>query len=258
MDRDLPPATILVVEDDPATRGFLADNLLADGFEAVAAGDVASAKRLLESAFPDLVLLDMTLPDGSGIEVLRTIRGADGIVAQVDPRTPVLVLSGRATEVDRLRGFERGCDDYLAKPFSYPELRARVGALLRRTQDRPARGRLRVGPLTVDPVAREARVHGRKVDLAQKEYALLQALAADPTRVFTKTELLRTIWGTRTQSSTRTLDSHACRLRLKLAERGAGFVINVWGVGYRLVEGPLELSEAAPRATRRDLVGAGR
>ena len=126
------------------------------------------------------------------------------------------------------------------KPFSYPELRGRVTAILRRMQPRVARGRLRVGDLEVDPSSREVRLRGRRVDLSQKEFALLRALAAAPTRVFTKEELLRDVWGFRSLGATRTLDSHACRLRQKLGTGGDRFVINVWGVGYRLVDGPVE------------------
>jgi DNA-binding response OmpR family regulator len=158
------------------------------------------------------------------------------------------VLSGRAGETDRVRGFERGCDDFLAKPFSYGELRLRVAALLRRSQERPSEGRLRVGELELDPVAREVRVRGVRVTLSQKEFALLRRLAAEPTRVFTKFELLRDVWGFRAQGATRTLDSHACRLRQKLSARGDRFVVNVWGVGYRLIDGAVDESAAAATA----------
>lgn len=238
MNDDDTAATILVVEDDPATRGYLIDNLTADGFSVLAAGALAEGRQLLETGYPDVVLADVTLPDGSGLELVRRVRAADGVGSGVDPRTAILVLSGRSGEVDRLRAFEQGCDDFLSKPYSYPELRARVGALLRRADDRPVRARLRAGPLQLDPSSREVRLHGELVDLAAKEYALLRMLAGDPTRVFTKEELLRSIWGFRSPGSTRTLDSHACRLRQKLASGGARFVVNVWGVGYRLVDGP--------------------
>lgn len=238
MTEDDTAATILVVEDDPATRTFLADNLIADGFLVVEAAGVRKGLELLGTAYPDLVLVDVNLPDGSGLELVRTVRTADGLGSGVAPRTPVLVLSGRAGELDRLRAFEQGCDDFLPKPYSYPELRARLGALLRRADDRPVRTRLRVGPLQLDPASREVRVHGQRVELASKEFALLRTLASDPTRVYTKDELLRTIWGFRSPGSTRTLDSHACRLRQKLAAGGERFVVNVWGVGYRLVDGP--------------------
>ena len=115
-------------------------------------------------------------------------------------------------------------------------MRHRVSALLRRSGGRPGGGRLRVGPLELDPLARDVRPHGQRVALSQKEFALLRMLAAEPTRVFTKEELLRTVWGFRSLGTTRTLDSHACRLRAKLAVSGERWVVNVWGVGYRLVD----------------------
>jgi DNA-binding response OmpR family regulator len=232
-------STILLVEDDDATRAYLADNLTADGYALITADCAKDGWRLLETKFPDLVVLDVALPDGSGLELVRRMREADGVVSRVDPLTPVLVVSGRRGELDRLRGFERGADDYVVKPFSYAELRARVAALLRRSQRRPGMGRLRVGTLEVDPASREVLVRGDRVELAQKEFALLRTLAAEPTRVFTKEELLRNVWGFRSLGQTRTLDSHACRLRQKLGVHGDRYVINVWGVGYRLVDGPV-------------------
>src|SRR5918998_2758967 len=117
--------------------------------------------------------------------------------------------------------------------------------MLRRTRDRRGRGRLSVGELELDPAARDVRLRGRRVDLSQKEFALLRALMAEPTRVMTKEELLRDVWGFRSLGTTRTLDSHACRLRHKLARFGDQFVINVWGVGYRLVDGPALEHEVA-------------
>ena len=229
-------ATILLVEDDEATRTFLADNLTADGYDLLVADSVRDGTRLLETKYPDLAVVDVGLPDGSGLELVRRVREADGLVSRVDPSTPLLVLSGRAADVDRLRGFERGADDYVPKPFSYPELRARVAALLRRAQGRRRHGRLRVGPLEIDPAAREVRLGGARVGLSQKEFALLSTLAAEPTRVFTQEELLRTVWGYRSMGTTRTLDSHACRLRAKLDTAGQRWIVNVWGVGYRLVD----------------------
>jgi DNA-binding response OmpR family regulator len=230
-------STILVVEDDAATRTFLADNLTADGYELLVAETAGDALRLLESRFPDLALVDVGLPDGSGLDLVTRVRAADGVASRVDPNTPLMVLSGRTGELDRIRGFDRGCDDYLCKPFSYPELRGRVAALLRRSQQRRSLGRLKVGDLEVDPPSREVRLRGERIPLSQKEFALLRMLAAEPTRVFTKEELLRTIWGFRAMGTTRTLDSHACRLRRKLGVHGDAFVANVWGVGYRLVDG---------------------
>src|SRR3954451_12257556 len=144
-------STILVVEDDDATRTFLADNLTADGYELVVAETVRDGARLLETKFPELAIVAGGLPDGSGLELVRRVRDADGLVSRVDPRTPLLVLSGRASGVDRLRGVERGADDFVGEPVGSPEPRLRIGSLLRRAQGRRGRGRMRVGPLEVDP-----------------------------------------------------------------------------------------------------------
>ncbi len=232
-------ATILLVEDDDATRTFLADNLSADGYELLVADCVSDGLRLLERKFPDLALVDLGLPDASGYELLRRVRCADGVASRVDPATPLMVLSGRSSELDRVRGFDKGADDYVCKPFSYPELRSRVAALLRRSNGRAGRGCLRAGEVEVDPASRDVRVGGERVELSQKEFALLRTLIAEPTRVYTKEELLRSIWGYRAMGSTRTLDSHACRLRHKLGVNGDRYVVNVWGVGYRLIDGQL-------------------
>jgi len=240
------PATILVAEDDATTRTFLADELTADGCELLLADTATDALRLLETKFPDLCVLDVGLPDGSGLDVVRRMRAADGLASRIDPATPVLMLSGRAGETDRLRAFASGADDFLAKPFSYPELLARIHALLRRAERRRRPGRVRVGALELDPASRTVRVGERAVLLTQKEFALLRVLAAEPTTVHTKAELLRAVWGYRSTHATRTLDSHACRLRQKLGEDGDHFVLNIWGVGYRLVDDPgLELGAAA-------------
>jgi DNA-binding response OmpR family regulator len=230
------PATILVAEDDASTRTFLADELSADGYELLVAETAAEALRLLGTAFPDLVILDVGLPDASGLEIVRRVRAADGTVDRIDRETPLLVLSGRCGEVDRVRAFDHGADDFLAKPFSYPELRGRVAALLRRSDGRRRVGRVRVGALELDPASRSVTLAGQPVELTQKEFALLRVLAAAPTTVHTKDELLRTVWGFRSRGATRTLDSHACRLRAKLGVTGDRFVLNVWGVGYRLVD----------------------
>jgi CheY-like chemotaxis protein len=122
-------ATILLVEDDLATRTFLADNLSADGYELLVADCVSDGLRLLERKFPDLAVIDLGLPDASGYELLRHVRRADGVSSRLDPQTPLMVLSGRSSELDRVRGFDRGADDYVCKPFSYPELRSRVADL---------------------------------------------------------------------------------------------------------------------------------
>ena len=202
--------------------------------------------RELEFKRPDLAIVDLKLPDGSGLELVRRVRAADG----VGP------ARSRAAAADALRLGDRAAtasaassaalDDYVVKPFSYRELRLRIAAVLRRSQARMQRGLLRVGELEIDPAgARRRGCAGSRVELAAKEFALLRTLASSPTRVFTKDELLRDVWGFRARGSTRTLDSHACRLRAEAARRsGDQFVVNVWGVGYRLVDGPIE-SEAA-------------
>lgn len=234
---------LLIVEDDALTRAFLIEHLAADGYDPVAVATLEDAYCELERTSPCLVLSDLTLPDGSGLDLVAHVRAADGIVSRVDPLTPVLLLTGRGTEMDRVRGFEKGADDYVVKPFSYAELRLRIQALLRRTDGRPDSGVMRVGELVVDPSRRTVAVRGEAVGLTQKEYALLLALIREPTRVMPKDELLRTVWGFRSAGVTRTIDSHACRLRRKLGAAGDEFVVNVWGVGYRLVD-------AAPSAVR--------
>jgi DNA-binding response OmpR family regulator len=229
--------TVLLVEDDPLVRGFLADNLIADGYGVVGADTLREGLRLLEAGALDVAIVDVGLPDGSGLELVARVRATAGPASHVDPALPVLVLSGRGAEIDRIRGFDRGADDYVVKPFSYPELRRRVDALLRRSRERAPGGLVRVGEIEIDSVSRDVRVAGEVAALSQKEFALLLALAAQPTRVFTKEELLRDVWGYRSMGRTRTLDSHACRLRHKLGAAGGRYVVNVWGVGYRLLDG---------------------
>jgi DNA-binding response OmpR family regulator len=230
---------VLVVEDDAATAGFLADNLRADGYRVFCAAGAAEAVRAVEARQPDLLLLDLGLSSGSGLEVLDRVRAADASASRIDPDLPVIVLTGRSGEVDRVRGFSRGADDYLCKPFSYPELVARVSAVLRRAAGRRRRGVIRVGELTVDPSTRKVRIGGDEVRLSAKEFALLHALAVDPMRVVPKVELLRDVWGYASVGVSRTVDAHACRLRKKLGSSGGRrYVVNVRGVGYRLLEGP--------------------
>jgi DNA-binding response OmpR family regulator len=229
-------ARLVVCEDDEMTLDLLCDHLSADRFGVLPAPTAADALRLCRFNHPDLLLLDIALPDASGLDVLREIRDADGVDPRFDPRLPVIVLSGRSDADDRVRGLDSGADDYLCKPFRYPELRARIAAVLRR-RARLREGPNRVGDLVVDPLSRRVSVGDREVALAKKEFSLLRVLAGDPTRVFTKEELLSEVWGYRGPSKTRTLDSHASRLRCKLDPEHARFVINCWGIGYRLVDG---------------------
>jgi DNA-binding response OmpR family regulator len=231
------PATILVIEDHQPTRTFLADNLAADGYEILEADSAANGKRLIETRCPDLAIVDLGLPDRDGLELVALMRGTDRAPGRSDPDIPILLLTGRVGELDVLRGFDRGADDYLTKPFSYQELLARVRALLRRTNVRTQSGRLRVRGLEIDPASRQVWLDDEPIELSKKEFGLLHALASEPTRVFTREELLRGVWGFQVICPTRTIDSHAHRLRKKLATHGDRFVINVWGVGYRLVDG---------------------
>lgn len=226
--------SVLVVEDDAATAGFLADNLRADGYRVFGAVGAAEALRAVDARQPDLMLLDLGLAAGSGLEVLDRVRAADAASSRIDPDLPVIVLTGRSGEVDRVRGFARGADDYVCKPFSFLELVARVEAVLRRAAGRRSRGAIRVGDLTIDPTTRAVHLGGRAVTLSAKEFAFLHALAIDPTRVVPKPELLRDVWGYAAVGATRTIDAHACRLRKKLGPR---FVLNARGVGYRLTTG---------------------
>ncbi len=229
-------ASVVVCEDDTTTLELLCDHLVADRFEVLPAPSASDALRLCRYKQPDLMLLDLTLPDAAGLDVLQEIREADGIASRFDPGLPVIVLTGRGADHDRVRGLEFGADDYLVKPFHYPELRARIAAVLRRRAERRD-GPLRVGELVVDPARRRTWLGQRAVKLSNKEFSLLRVLASDPHRVFSKRELLGEVWGYRTPAKTRTLDSHASRLRRKLDPEHGRYIVNCWGVGYRLLDG---------------------
>lgn len=213
-------SALLLAEPEPATRGFLERHLRQDGFEVVQALD-GEALELLELARPDLVL------------------AADSLAADLRQRAidvPIIVLGRPDSDaVDRVRAFDGGCDDYVGRPFHYEELLARIRAVLRRVSP-PVSDRMRVGALAIDRAARRVTVGDVPVVLAAKEYELLVKLAEEPTRVFTKEQLLREVWGFRSLGRTRTLDSHASRLRRKLAAAGGDYVRNVWGVGYSLTD----------------------
>jgi DNA-binding response OmpR family regulator len=231
------PPTVLIVEDHTPTRRFLADNLAVDGFEPIEAATATEGLRLIAAGPPELAVIDLGLPDRDGLELLTEVRSSARRGGNLDSLLPVLILSGRGSELDRIRGFERGTDDYLVKPFSYGEMRGRLDALLRRARARPRLGRLRVGALELDPMSRDAWIEGKTVHLTNKEFALALLLATEPTRVFTRAELLSEVWGFQSVGATRTLDSHASRLRRKLSLGSRRFVVNVWGVGYRLLDG---------------------
>jgi DNA-binding response OmpR family regulator len=204
---------LLLAEPQPDTRSFLERHLRNDGFQVV--GDEVR---------PDLVLLG----DTAALDEYRARHGD----------VPVIVLGEPESDaVDRVRALDRGCDDFLARPFVYEELLARIRAVLRRTLPAAHETR-RAGPVAADLATRRVTVGGRPITLAGKEYELLLKLMTDPTKVFTKEQLLREVWGFRSLGRTRTLDSHASRLRRKLAAAAPGpFVLNVWGVGYRLLDG---------------------
>lgn len=222
-------AHLLIVEDDETVSEFLVDNLRQDGHAVTSVVTANDAIAVLRRGAPEIALVDVSLPDGSGLEVVRMIRSGEA----GSPDVGVIMVSGRGTEQDRVRAFERGVDDYVIKPFSYPELLLRTAALESRIRGRVG-SVLHVGPLTVDLAARAATVEGVLLRLPAKEYELLAVLARDPHKVHMKEDLMERIWGYR-NAGTRTLDSHASRLRRRLVAVADGpWVINNWSVGYSL------------------------
>ncbi len=218
---------ILIVEDETRIRDLIKYNLERAGFRTLAAADGETGLELVFASRPDAVVLDIMLPGQSGIEVLRQIRG--------EPTTqdlPILLLTARSTETDKLLGFEQGADDYLTKPFSPRELVARIRALLRRTHTSPSAAGTTVGDLTIDLLAHEAVYANRRLTLTRKEFDLLCFLAQTPGRVHSREELLRKVWGYDFVGETRTVDVHIRRLRTKLGA-GASLIETVTGVGYK-------------------------
>lgn len=230
-----PPETarIVVCEDDQPTLELLCEHLAADRFGVLAAPTAADALRLCTYDEPDLLLLDLGLPDAAGLDLLREIRNPDRSVNRIDPGIGVIIVSGRSTERDRVRGLGAGADDYVQKPFSYGELLARINSVLRRR--RRSQPLLQVADIEINDVEHTVTVDGRYLRLSIKEYALLKALAKEPTRVFSKEELLKEVWGYRSMAHTRTLEAHCSRLRRKLDPKHGRYVVNCWGIGYRLV-----------------------
>ena len=217
-------ALICVIEDEAVIADAVAARLTAEGFEVHVAGDGPAGVELCERVRPDLVVLDLMLPGFDGIEVCRRV--------QRDRQVPVLMLTARGEEADVLVGLGVGADDYMTKPFSPRELVARIRALLRRVERRPATGESRrVGPLELDPEARKVTVDGAPVHLTPTEFDLLKVLAARPGAVHSREQLLAEVWGWRDGSGQRTVDSHIRGLRRKL---GADLVRTVHGIGYAL------------------------
>lgn len=226
-------ARIVVCEDDQVTLELLCDHLSADSFGVMAAPTAADAMRLCTFKEPDLLLLDLGLPDAAGLDLLREIRNPDRSANRIDPGLGVIIVSGRSTERDRVRGLGAGADDFVQKPFSYGELLARINSVLRRR--RRSHAVIQVGEIEINDIEHTVKVGDRYLQLSLKEYALLKILASEPSRVFSKEELLQEIWGYRSTSHSRTLEAHCSRLRRKLDPTHGRYVVNCWGVGYRLV-----------------------
>ena len=222
------PSAVLVAEPEPATREYLGRQLRDDGFDVHDAARRSEALDLAEQTRPDIVLLaELDL-------CLRLRRGEPG--RTWDRNVPVILLAPSSDPVERVRALDRGADDVIARPFAYEELLARIRAVLRRSN--AGLGEVLVaGDLVVDRRTRRVSVRDTQVTLSAKEFELLTRLAGEPNRVFTKEELLREVWGFRALGRTRTLESHASRVRKKLrVSEDDSFVVNVWGVGYRLLE----------------------
>jgi len=228
---------ILLVEDDPTLRQALTFNLSREGYEVTAAGNGEAALEAARNQRIDLVLLDLMLPGMSGVEVLRVMR-REGII------TPVIVVSAKGDEIDRVVGLKVGADDYITKPFSRPELLARIEAVLRRERREAAepaerRQRLEFGPISIDVSRREVTIGGEGVHLTTKEFDLLAHMAANPGRIYTRDQLLARIWGYDYAGDGRTVDVHVSWLRGKLrAADGHNYFRTVRGVGYAFAPRP--------------------
>jgi two-component system KDP operon response regulator KdpE len=226
-------ATILVVEDDDETRAALLRELRGRGYRVEEAKDGRSAMRHWETRRPDAVLLDLGLPDVDGIEVIRRIRR--------EATTPIVILSGRYDEREKVDALERGADDYVTKPFGVEELNARLRVALRRAAGptRDERGRVSIGPLVFDATTHEATVAGRRLDLTPREFEILRVLLAHVGAVVTKGQLLRSVWGEAYRGEDSYVYVHVSQLRRKLAAADATgeldrLIVTEPGVGYRI------------------------
>jgi DNA-binding response OmpR family regulator len=243
------PTSVVVAERDDALREFLVDQLLADRFAAHGAQSADEARVKLANVYPDLLVLGELPQPSEQLGLLRGIRSGG------DDALLVIVVGTDGSELAELRAFREDCDDYLRKPVSYPLLLVRIRALVRRSNGRVV-PRRRIGALEVDQLQRRVTVAEQPVHVSRMEFEFLARLATDPTRVYTKHELLREVWGFKAIGNTRTVDAHACRLRKKLAQAGAPHLIaNVRGVGYRLSAGPVV---AEPEAVAIALLRNGR
>ena len=223
--------TILVVDDEPKIARLARDYLEHAGYAVLTAGDGTSAVQSVRTRHPDLVVLDLGLPGLDGLGVLRAIRTSGS--------TPVVVLTARDTELDKLLGLELGADDYVTKPFSPRELVARVRPVLRRSERAPEVGdRIVVGDLALDVPRMRATVGERPVDLTPTEFSLLATMARDPGRVFTRSQLLDAAHGEAFEAYERAIDAHVKNIRRKLEPEPARprYLLTVYGVGYRLAE----------------------
>ena len=222
---------ILVIEDDPAILRGLNETLKRESYEVLAAADGETGYRLVREKSPDLVILDLMLPKLSGYEICRKMR-SDGV------QTPILMLTARGDEGDRVLGLDLGADDYVSKPFSLRELMARVRALLRRARPAPALlNQLRVNDATIDFRSYEARKGGEPLEMTRREFQVLRVLASRPGEVISRSELLDQVWGLDAYPTTRTVDNHIASLRSKLEGDPAEpvHILTVRGVGYKWV-----------------------